>query len=327
MKKITLSVAFGLLLGFAGSFTAKADAVLVPEFRTDAGWVTLVTVVDTYATTGGIHWMYRWDDPLTPLNECGHTDATGATTPNDMGTTNVGTAPVGFGNTPAMFGDATTTALTIGAGFKGLITLYNFVGTYNQITGAGTLGSGAENSLQAWVHEINFVTGEVQATRAPNDPLGITEGNLDDMAYGAAPATSPTQLMLDRPKAVWLPTSIVTTSWEVVVPTLDTSFDVPPTNSVTLSLSGAASAPVVYDINENPLSGVVSVTVDCFGKVTLADFLTPLNLSLVAGGGWAYMNIDLPFGSDRGILVYKEESALIGATTVTVKTSANRVDF
>jgi len=326
MKKITLSVAFGLLLGFAGSFTAKADAVLVPEFKTTAGWITLVTVVDTYASTNGIHWMYRWDDPLTPVNECGHTDATGSTTPNDMGVINVGVPPVGFGGTPAMFGDTSTTGLTIGAGFKGLITLYNFNGTFNQITGSPGQ-AGGENTLQAWVHEINFATGEVQAVRAPNDPIGITEGNLDDMAYGSFPSTSVTQGMLSRPKAVWMPTSIVTTAWEVIVPTSDTSFDPGAVMSATLSLSGAGGSPVVYDLNENPLSGVTSVVVECFGKVTLADFLTPLNLSLVAGGGWAYININAPFLSDRGILVYKEETALIGLSTVTVKTSANRVDF
>jgi len=347
MKKVILSIAFGLTTMVIASSFARADAVLVPEFRTDAGWTTLVTVIDTYATTGGIHWMYRWDDPLTlAVNECGHTDATGASTANDMGTTNVGVPPVGFGNTPAMFGDVTTTALTIGPGFKGLITLYNFIGSYDQFTGAGTLGSGPENSLEAVIHEINFTTGEVQSIRAPNDPIGITEGNLDDMAWGASPANSLTQVLLAQPKASWLPTSIVTTSWEIIVPTLNTAFDVPPANTVTLSLSGSAypvpAIPLIYDIDENPLSGVISVTVNCFGRVFLSDFLTPLNLSLVANGGWAYINMAVPFGGgplalaiggppapnpDRGILVYKEETATIGGSAVTTKTSANRIDF
>ncbi len=338
MKKITLSVAFGLLLGFAGSFTAKADSVVVPEFRTDAGWTTLVTVIDTYASTAGIHWMYRWDDPLTPVNECGHTDAVGATTPNDMGTINIATPPVGFGNTPAMFGDATTTGLTLGPGFKGLLTLYNFSGTYNQALMSGTF-DGPEDSLEAVVHEINFVTGEVQTIRAPNDTAATGEGNLDDLAYGAWPAPAGGQFfgvvapnaqdVLAQPKASWLPTGIVSTSWEVIVLTPNTAFDVPPANSVTLSLGGTGGVPVVYDIDENPLSGVVQVTVDCFGKLTLADFLTPLNLSLVANGGWAYINMVAPtaYLTDVGILVYKEETATIAGRVTTQKSSANRVDF
>lgn len=283
--------------------------------------------------------MYRWDDPLTPTNECGHTDASGASTPNDMGTINVATPPVGFGNTPAMFGDVTTTGLTLGPGFKGLLTLYNFAGTYSQITGAGTLGHGPEDSLEAVVHEINFVTGEVQTVRAPNDPSGVDEGNLDDMAYGAwpAPTGNPfnfasvvnSQDLLAQPKASWFPTAIVSTSWEVIVPTFDTAFDVPPANSVTLRLGGTGGVPVVYDIDENPLSGVVDVIVDCFGKLTLADFLTPLNLSLVANGGWGYINMVTPatYTADAGILVYKEETATIGGKLVTQKSSANRIDF
>jgi len=349
MKKIVLTIALGLLVGFATPNSARADTVLIQEFDTTANWITLVTAVDTYGQN--VHWMYRYDNPLVAGNTCTHFDGVGTTTPNDVFTTNIGAGGA------VLFGDTTSTAVGIPAGNKGFITLYNYGGAYTQGTPAASgfgAFSGPEHTISASAIQANVLTGTVFTLKGANDPYGIGEGNLDDMAYGAdfsnvnaTPAGSldPNQA---APRAVWFPQPTagvggVSTSWEIIVAHMNMSWATPglvataANASETVALGDANGFPfLTYDINEGAWSGGTEVQIDCFLKVSLTDLLPPANIAQVQNGGWANFvitsrnvaNLTANTGWHKGILVYKEETTmLLGGAAKSAITSANRIDY
>jgi len=329
----TAAAAFGLMAGM-GMQDASADALLYPAFRTDGSLITLMTWVNkaNAPTAPGtpiypasvadkLHVMYRYSsiagDP-TKASECVHLDGFAKTTLNDLGTVDIGNT-INAGK--ALGSDTTSTGFNIGKGYRGYMTLYNFSGVY-----PGT--AGGENSLSGEGVIADLSTGEAYTYRAANDGLGVTEGNLDDLAYGAfdggnrvPPPTIPT--------AVWHPTGSVATSWYVVVTNIDMSFGNP-----TATVGFADSAGTVgfwYDRNENLISGTLGVPVFCFKYLKLADLMPPASLPFAANGGWAHMQQTAPVvgTADTGILVYKLEStkALKAGVVSSAWTSQNRIDY
>lgn len=327
---VCMTLAFALALSLFGAKDASADAVLAPAFNTAGNFVTFVTVVNKSANTS-LHWMYRYDDPTVTGNQCFHADGFGKTTQNDMFTVDISNTIDGGKPIPSPL-DTTSGSYNIGKGWIGFLTIYSFTGAY---PGTPT----GEGSLTAEVVIANLTTGEAYSFRAPNDGLGIDEGNLDDLSYGTfdgglrVPAVT-------IPTAIWHPTNIVATLWYVVVAHEDMSFANPgdPADCSTMSAriaftdaAGTASGTgFFYDINENLWSGTLGKTVDCFAYMTLADFIAPASLPQAANGGWAHVQMisPAPQDCDKGILVYKLEST----TSISGKlnsgfTSQNRIDY
>jgi len=338
MKKYSIAIALALFAGVVSMPKAQADYVLVPEFETSGSWVTFVTVVDSYANTSGLHWMYRADDTLTPTNECAHRDGTSTTTPNDMFTANIATGAV-------LGADTTSTALGIGAGQRGFLTLYNFVGTYNgNFVGPGvppTYMDAPENTLYAEDAMLNLATNQTDIFRAQNDPVEAFEGGTDTIGYGSFFSIAILGLpgAAVPPMVVWNNTAAVSTKWDILVghvsaSTAPSGAGVPgPGNMtaiVTLSPVTGGLLGGFYDINETFISGLNEIPVDCFGEFVLADLVSPLNLSSAAAGGWSRMQMvnPLPNVDQKSIILYKDMtttavSGLLQSGTI----SQNRADF
>jgi len=328
MKKLILSVAIALLCAVSTPNSARADAVLVQDIDTTTGWIDLVTVVDHYGGPGELHWMWRWDDPLTPANECLHFDGFSDNTPNDMMVVDVSNTI--NGGLP-LFGDTTSGSVNIGPGYEAELIVSNLT--------AGGLDD-PENSLVVTSMHINPAIG-VFSIRGANDITSSSGGlltNFDDVAYGAWPFKVDQfgSAMFYQPRAIWMSTAAVSTSWEVIVTGLQQAVAPPdPANpglaanlSAVIGLRSPGGGIWVYNIDETPTSGVIDVPVDCFKKVVLADFLNGPSLTAAQGGGWD--NIEMitpaPWTIDKGILVYKEEFSSALGTPMAAMTSANRLD-
>ncbi|MBI5675723.1 MAG: hypothetical protein HZC48_07880 [Nitrospirae bacterium] len=342
MKKYLALVVFmvlTLVFALAGVQDASADVTLGNVFQTSGDFITLVTVVNkSTAADPCIHWMYRYDDPSTAAKECFHVDAAVPTTPNDMFTVDISNTVNGGNPIPGAL-DTTSDSFNIGAGYQGFFTLYNF-----SAANSGDCGFDydngfdielPENTLKTETVVANLSTGLVLSVKAPNDPVGTDEGNIDDMGYGASPF-----FILGSdvpPTAIWHPTAAVATSWWVNVLTTDTAFDNigNPAAADTLSVEIAFAnsngiSGTWYDINENPKSTDSTPVVDCFDELVISDFVDPAGLPFTVLGGWATIQMVTPGPGDvdKGILVSKIEStnALTGALN-TAWTSQNRVDW
>ncbi len=330
INKAIMAASLGLvtsLTGLTGLQTASADAILFPYFNTQPGYVTLIALANKSSAVDW-HWTYRYDDPSTPLiNECFHLQGFGTTVANDFVSVDISdTLGTNMGLPTGI--DTSSMTFNIGPGWKGLLTVYNYTGTY---PGTPT----GESTLIGEASVVNLSSGEIFKYQAPNDFFGTSEGNLDDMAYGAAGGVTGSTEM---PSVIWHPTSLVDTSFYVVVADIDmavqSGFSSP---SAAITLADVNGTPGnFYDVNGNLFSATSGLDVTCFDTFSLSDFLPGASLTFAAGGGWANVQItdlDLetagtqaPFSLDRGILVYKKEtSALFGGINTWVR--QNRIEY
>lgn len=330
LTTVIIVSALALIFSFIGIKDADADATFAPSFRTDGDWITLVTVINKAPDANpSIHWMYRYDDPSTPANECFHINQSADTTPNDMFTIDISNT-IDSGDPIPSGIDTTSDSFNIGPGWQGFFTLYNYTGAYPPGVAL------AEDTLVTEVVIANLSTGEAYSFKGPNDGLGITEGNLDDLTYGAfdggirvPPVAMPT--------AIWHPTGAVATQWYVNVVTDNVAFDLTGNPALGNTLSAviafadnAGNPGWWYDINETLISSIIEVDVDCFAYLTLADFIDPAGLPFAANGGWAHIQMVTPAPSafDKGILVYKLEStSVLTGSLNSGWTSQNDIDY
>ncbi len=320
-------LAAGVLVGLCAAIpTANADAILYPYFSTLPNVVNFLSVVNQSDATQ-LHWTYRYDDPNTPDNDCLALEGFGMTEPNDAFDLDI-SGTVNGGN--PLSGDTNSTGFLIGQGFSGLMTLYSFTGAY---PGAAT----PDGTLAGELAYFDLSTGEFFKYRAHNDPASQSEGNLDDLAYGASGGNTGTT---ERPILRWANTNIVSTEVLVVVADQFMAssgvFSMPSASVSFADRNGVTGR--FFDVNSNMITAPAAVEVTCFTQVPLSAFLPGAALAQAAGGGWAdiqIVDLDLsvagnqaPFSMHRGILVYKMESmTALGGNLKTLFTSANRVDY
>ena len=327
INKALMAASLGLITGLTGIQTANADAILFPYFDTRPGYVTFVALANK-SSAEDWHWTYRYDDPsTTDVNECFHLQGFGETVANDFISVDISNT---FGSNMGLPSgtDTTSSAFHIGPGWQGLLTVYNYTGDY---PGTPT----GENTLAGEASVIKLSTGEIFKYEAANDFFGTSEGNLDDMAYGAAGGVTGSTVM---PTVIWHPTSIINTSIYVVIADIDMAVQAgfsSPSAAITLAdVNGNPGN--FYDVNGNLFSATSGLDVTCFDTFSLTDFLPGASLTFAAGGGWANVQItdlDLetagtqaPFSLNRGILVYKkEDSNLFGGINTWLR--QNRIEY
>jgi hypothetical protein len=318
-------IAVALTVALSTSAAVQADTLLFPNIDTRSGYVTFVNLVNK-SSAEDLHWIYRYDDESTLENDCLHLAGFSATDANDVMTVQVGSGSGTIFPIPAS--DMNSTGFGIGPGWSGYLMLYAYTGVY---PGAPS----PEHTLFGEATVVNVATGEIFKYRANNDPAGITEANMDDLAYGAFGGITGTTEM---PTAIWYPTAIVSAAYNVLVAdsAMNQQGTAPSVRIGFADVSGGSGS--FYDANGNLLGGAGTIDVACFGSYSLADFLPGAALAQAAGGGWAHIQIidqDLdtpgnqaPFNDDRGIIVSKAETtSAITGDTQSVYTSANRVDY
>jgi hypothetical protein len=317
---VFMTLAFALALSLFGAKDASADAVLAPAFRTDGNFVTFVTVVNK-STNTSLHWMYRYDDPTTTVNDCFHADGFGKTTQNDMFTVDISNTFDSGKPIPSAV-DTTSGSYNIGKGWMGYMTLYSFTGTY---PGTPTV----QGTLNAEVVVASLSTGELYSYKATNDPVGIAEGDFaftGDINWTFNGVFNP-----GYATAIWHPTSAINTTWYFLPVTTDLSFGTAETTVAFGDINGNDG--FFYDINENLWSASSGFKFSCFAYLTAKDLIAPASLPQAANGGWARIvwigATDPGFLSPFSMLVYKLEttSSLVSGKTQSAFTSQNRVDF
>ena len=326
VKALAMAVSLGLTGGLAAMQNASADAVLFPYFDTRPGYVTFIAMANK-SSAEDWRWAYRYDDPSTPDNDCLFLDGFGMTVANDFVSVDISnTLGTNMGLPTGI--DTTSSAFHIGPGWQGLLTVYAFTGAY---PGTPT----AESSLSGEAAVINLATGETSKYEALNDLNDNTEGNLDDLAYGAQGGAPGTDVM---PTVIWHPTSIINTSLYVAVTddTMVFNADKPTAAVAFADVNGSPGN--FYDVNGNLFSATSGLDVTCFDTFTLSDFLPGASLTFAGAGGWANVQItdlDLetpgnqpPFSDHRGILVYKKElTSAIGGNMINTWVRQNRVEY
>jgi hypothetical protein len=331
MKRKALTSAATMVLAFATSSLALADAIIAPFFDTRGTSNTFVSVVtkdpgNLAAGETGIvtHWVYLFKDLDNANEQCQHSDGNGMQTVNDLGTFNLGAQQT------VLETGTTSVGRYITPGFAGMLTIYN-----NSDLGV------SENSL---VGEVLFISdGAIGTYRMLNDPFGVTEGNFDDAGYGAFgistfPNTPPGQgpgSVEQPPLLIWHPEGVVSTSWLISV--LDVDMDEIPVPNMAIEVAlGDADfvSGAFYDRDENRTSTSQTFELACLARAELSDLIDAGGLlDARTEGGWAHLLIndldtetaalDPAFSLDRSIIVNKIEQS----GQQTVFTSENRYDF
>lgn len=331
MRRILLVLFLVSVMLVASIGTAKAESILFPYIANTTGNLdTIITVINTAGSSVANQLYYQyWTKAAGVTNEnvnaCNAYSFYRPTTTNDIVTFAAGgNSPLGGGN--AMFGDATSYAVGVGApnfahGHGSGRFGYLVVALYNAGT---TFISAANNQLldgEASLYDI--ATGAMWGYRAVPSNVEAAAGTLTTNSYtfrGSVSALSAAVEVPAMPKiSVYPPNQF--TGRLFVTPLLGASNNMlTDDNKITnVGLIFATGRPGMFDRNEASVDSGGPIAVRCVARIDVTNLvggaIGPLSSTgmLYTQGGWAYVDLidsaivgdaivyDLKFGNVTGM--------------------------
>lgn len=303
--KVKILTAAVCVATMAGAGVAQAESLLFPYMKHDAanGAFSIATVVNSLGAAVNTH--YTWQH-VQSTGGCKHEDANGSLTAYDMLTHAVVDPNQGGGlNLPSAWGDTTgAPAYSLRSATTGFMT----IGATHAVTGVDSPESSLVGSM--WVMDI--VNSTMSAQRAVNNPASTAESTWNNIL------TSHVAYDLS-----WVRSDTVTTQWHAVV-TGTNMANRDWTGAVTLRNAtprAVSLSPVVYNINEQPRSGVQDNPVVCQETFARAQVMTPEQEIHSTNGGWMRVAVQPNLATfATGVLISKLETstALGGMRAATV---------
>ena len=317
----TLSAAVAVAIGTAGIGVAQADEVLFPYVVSSATVGTILSIVnrdpDVPNTPNTIHFRYMYKEGAAATDNmasCVEVDYRWTSSQNDLLDVSVDDS---FGGTTrgVLFNDPstnaayapTTTSLSLLASLTAPIRAYVVVDN-NDNHVAGFPWGGLENSMAAPQATIlEFINGAAWGYKGYNSDAAINsyEFNEANERFGEAfgPLNRDGEEFSFKPFAEWTNKLFVTPlAGPNTTDTTGAAFPSIQTRGnlrvrVQLQAPDQANTDVVYDRDENVVSGRVPNEVVCVGSVGVADLMSSGALALIAPtGGWGTLQTRGPGG-------------------------------
>jgi len=316
MNRKALSLAVGAAVVLGAAQQTQADELLFPFFQSGAGAWTFLTL----RSDGGnqfvndpaddqVAYVFNYNDPA--LGPCTHFDVLGSMTDYDIIQQTVVDPAFSGLDLEADFGDeSTANYLPIAGGTEGFLTVRD---------------NSPEASFGGQAIIVDAAAGVATAYRAVNDPLNThfapgtpVTGDFDTLGWTTHRSHDLT----------WYPTSIVDTSWFVLVTGTDMDKTSGWDGAVDLTLGFGG----VFDRDENFLSGGQEPEIVCYDTITAGDLMNSAQVAGTQMGGWAWVaNLLAPNGGGnpadfdptvddaRGVLMYKfETTGALGGVVTTI---------
>lgn len=292
MKVLSLAMSGALGLSVAGA--AKADALLFPYFQQGAGVFTFLSLQSFAGSFGDFSsntllYTFNYDDPVS--GQCTHFDNLGSASLADLvQQTVVAPGLPGGLNLPAAFGDASNPNYLTVSNTRGFLTVQDQAGEF------AFFG-------QAII--LSILDGTVAAYKGLNNPFSTSQDNFSSIF------TSQVFHMMS-----WYPTSAVDTRWFTLI--TGTGMNSPFGWSGERAFFNAFGG--VFDRDENFLSGLRPLNIECYETITRNDFMNAAQQAGTVSGGLNLM-VNLPIAGNpaTGALMVKIESkvtpAIAGSAT------------
>jgi len=295
---IVATVAIVLVLSI-GMQNAKAESLLFPYFKSapnnnaagEGNIYSFLTLVDTWGDLGlGDNLFYTWnyDDLSTAALECIHEDSLGTSTAFDLIQQTVADPSNTLLDLPLTFGDASTASYTVypipPEGIEGFMVVESIFA--------------AEGDFYGQMIVVDSLNGVIVSYKGLNNPL-----SLDSNDFNSISTSHLSYLMSNYPAPS--PT-YVDTEWYVLV--TGVGMTNPGGWGGTASLINGFSN--VWDRDETPRSGAVSINITCFDRVDRANIMTAAQEVWTNNGGlWWQLTTPDPLTGATGTLVSKIETS------------------
>lgn len=290
MKKKLLFAAIGATMGVTS--VAQADALLFPFFQADAasGVWSFVSLANVVGANANIHYTWNFDRLDTPtVRECVEENADGSLTAWDISQATVSDPSLSNVDIPAFIPDASGVNYSLAEPTLGFMVVDN-----------GNLG---ESTLAGQLITVSAATGGVYVQRGMNNPASIARGTWNSIF------TSHFSYDL-----TWYPDSLVTTSWYILV-TGTPMAGIQQWQGAGVLTNGF---PDVYDNDEVPRSGNVTLDIVCHDFYSRGDIMTPEQFIHSQNGGYMWLVFQPTNAEATGILATKIESTtLLGGVAAT----------
>jgi hypothetical protein len=332
VNKIAAAVAVSLGTSVVGMSAAQADEILFPYVVRSDTVTTILSVVndDDFLGSNQLHYRYYYKSGASATSNtatCQEANYRENSSANDIVTFDVSG---NFGDAQGVLFEPAAAQINVSydksfALFRSIspVRAYAIVDN-NDVFNANQDVHGEALILEfangaSWGYQAYNAAG-IYSTNGIENPFEFT-----DRVETAGEVLVPRPAGSTNPDRYWAPITVlpfgeITTRLFVTpISTTAPSFQLNPNTSATIQLEvsdpGNAVLDVMYDRDENPISGRVPATVTCVGAVDTLGLVSTAAQQFVANGGWS--NVAVTSGQAVVIkLEFNEESAVINGQDV-----------
>lgn len=327
-------IALGIVLT-SGSMVVHADSIFFPYVVNSSTVTTVVNVIDT-AAVGSYYSASGAADPsgnrlhYTLVNKSGADAADNEAacsevnyflphSPFDLQSIDLGGKLSGGADKGVLFSDPGTNntwrdavsgdlTYALASAAAGGGDLRGFLIVDNAVTG----GSAVSLDGEALVFE--FANGAAWGYRAKQQLAAATDNGVEEFDYSSHASST---AIGDGARVSFLPLTETTTRFFVTPLNLGGGDSLHPTTnpnsygSYTTQLQLRTGSGVAYDRDENLVSGTVPANVTCVGAVDVESLLAPGAATVLANGGWGYLQTTAPTSTPTGDIVHTGNAVVI----------------
>jgi len=283
-QKTLIAASVGVVM-LSAAGTASANSLLFPYFTTTTGAQSVLSLsTNTTATAAGevLHYVYNYNETA---GSCTHFDGNAKMTNNDLMQHSIAaTSAGGFGK--AVSSDTSTPFYFPLANKQGFLIVSTKTAALARITG----------DMAIVDPTTGLVVSYAGITNGIGDTTGASEGDfsgITDQFFNLS----------------FYPSALVTTSWYGVV-----AGNMNAVITAGANWTGAATLTnmgVVYNNDENPLSGTMTKTLTCSGTVLPSDLMNGAQAAAVGpNGGLVHSVVSAFAAGGTGIVMSKMQVVL-----------------